>query len=312
MARKTSGPSGHTGQTSSGNVKDVKVDRIGPVTIYKHGLSYFLYFREAGKSCRRKVDGNLAVARVTATQVAAALAQNRPAPFGHERTAPDQMVGEYLRTITEVRKLAIRTQDRYRAALERFVEYCRDAGIVTLDSVTEATVEDFVRWLRGQTRTRNGARKGKREVYRTGGIRFILSTCCTAFNWAGRRRMLPPYADNPFARFPIEQLRDRDEADTQARSLHPGARKGFLRGLRRLAARNLRHAGDVWAAHRRTDPPPGGRRRLQGRHDHDPEQARTPLEREDGASTYASLDSSDPFPAGAGHRRSQGGLCLSE
>ena len=49
MARKASGPSGHTGQTSSGNVKDVKVDRIGPVTIYKRGLSYFLYFREAGK-----------------------------------------------------------------------------------------------------------------------------------------------------------------------------------------------------------------------------------------------------------------------
>ena len=210
------------------------------------------------------------------------------------------MVGEYLRTITEVRKLAIRTQDRYRAALERFLEFCRDVGIVTLDSVTEATVEDFVRWLRGQTRTRNGARKGKREVYRTGGIRFILSTCCTAFNWAGRRRMLPPYADNPFARFPIEQLRDRDEADTQARLFTPVQEKAFFEACDAWQ-RDLRHAGDVWSARRRTDPPPGGRRRLQGRHDHHPEQARTALEREDGASAYASLDSSDSFPAGAGH-----------
>jgi hypothetical protein len=48
MARKSKGPVRHTGQTDAGHTRDVKVERIGPVTIYKRGSSYSLYDREAG------------------------------------------------------------------------------------------------------------------------------------------------------------------------------------------------------------------------------------------------------------------------
>jgi hypothetical protein len=211
--RTPKAPRGHTGRTDAGHTRDVKVERIGPVTIYKRGNSYSLYYREAGATRRTRVDGNLAVARATAAKVAAALAEHRPSPLGFRRTTPRQMVADYLGYVADVQKLALRTRDRYRAALERFVDFCDAAGVEAVDAVDEATVEDFVRWLRGRTRTRNGAAKGRRDAYRTGGIKCILTTARAAYNWARRRRLCPPYADNPFSTFPIDQLRDREEAD---------------------------------------------------------------------------------------------------
>ncbi|HTU92242.1 MAG TPA: tyrosine-type recombinase/integrase [Gemmataceae bacterium] len=116
------------------------------------------------------------------------------------------MVEGFLDSVTNVKRLALRTQDRYRAALDRFIDFCKASRINTVDSIEQATVEDFVKWLRGQKRSRNGADKGRKAAYQEGGIKFILSTCRTAFNWAARRRMLPPFAENPFTRFPIEEL----------------------------------------------------------------------------------------------------------
>jgi len=121
-----------------------------------------------------------------------------------------------------------RTQDRYRAALERFLDFGKAADVASVDAVVESTVEDFVKWLRGQTRVRNGATKGKRDVYKTGGIKFILSTCRTAFNWASRRRMLPPYATNPFTSFPIDKLRDRDDGCKETRVFTPEQERAFF------------------------------------------------------------------------------------
>lgn len=228
MSKKSKPAAGHSGQTDSGNTRDVKVERIGPVTIYKRGLAYYLYYREAGTSHRQKVEGNLAVARATAFKVSSALADGRPSPIGHQRTSPREMVTGYLSYITDVRNLALRTQDRYRAALDRFLGFCQDAGITVVDAIDVGRVEDFVKWLRGQTRVRNGASKGKREVYKTGGIKFILSTCRTAFNWAGRRRMLPPFAENPFTAFPIDGLRDRDSRDGERVIFTPAQEVAFF------------------------------------------------------------------------------------
>ena len=50
----------------------------------------------------------------------------------------------------------MRTRDRYRAALDRFLDFCQAARIGIIDIVQEATVEELVKWLRGQKRSRNG------------------------------------------------------------------------------------------------------------------------------------------------------------
>jgi site-specific recombinase XerD len=211
MPRKQNLLKGHTGRTATGHTRDVKVERVGKVTIYKRGNTYHLYYRQGGVTQRRKIDGNLAAARATALKVGDALAENRPSPIAYNRTSPEKMVEGFLDAIANVKKLALRTQDRYRAALHRFLDFCRDVPIGPIDTVEEATVEEFVRWLRAEKRTRNGASKGKRAVYQVGGVKFILSTCRTAFNWAGRRRLLPPFAPNPFTLFPIDKLNERAE-----------------------------------------------------------------------------------------------------
>jgi integrase len=208
MPRKKNPPAGHTGRTEAGHTRDVKVERVGKVTIYQRGERYYLYYREGRVTQRRKVDGNLAVARATAHRVVTALNDGRASPVAYHRTAPEAMVAGYLSAVASVQRLALRTQDRYRAALDRFLDFCKAARIAAIDGVEEATVEDFVRWLGGQKRTRNGAGKGKRGVYQPGGVKFILSTCRTAFNWAGRHRMLPPFAENPFILFGVDKLKD--------------------------------------------------------------------------------------------------------
>jgi integrase len=228
MSRKTSSPAGHTGRTGGGHTRDVNVERIGSVTIYKRGKVYYLYYRQGGRTHRQKIDGNLAVARTTAHKVGEALAQERPSPLLFTRTAPATLVKEFLDAVTGVQKLALRTWDRYKAALDRFTDFCASAEIKSIDVIDLARVEDFVKWLRGQKRARNGSPNGSRAHYKVGGIKFILSTCRTAFNWAGRRRMLPPYHDNPFKLFPIDKLRDASEETTAGRMFTPEQERAFF------------------------------------------------------------------------------------
>jgi hypothetical protein len=234
MGRKKKGPGGHTGKTGTGHTRDLKIERIDQVTIYKRGNTYSLYYREGGKTIRKGINGNLAVARATATKVAAGLRDNRPSPLGFERTSPEAMVAGFLGYVADVKKLAWRTQDRYRAALDRFLEFAAEMNLTTVDAIHESTVEDFIRRLRSETRTRNGAETGKRDAYKTGGIKFILCTCRTVFNWAARRRMLPAFSENPFSEFPIDQLRD-SEAEERGQAFSPPIRNRISSWLARIA-----------------------------------------------------------------------------
>jgi site-specific recombinase XerD len=201
---------------------------VRDVTIYRRGRTYYLYYREDGRSIRRRVDGNIAVARATASKVAAALDSGQQSPLGFHRTAPAVVVEKFLEYTEHVQGLAIRTRERYRAALGHFVTFAGETGIGSVDRVSEATVEDFVKWLKGATRTRNGAAKGRKSKFHIGGIKFILSTCRTAYNWAAKHRFLPPYTDNPFSKFPIDKLRDRDQEDVYDNLFTPKQRDAFF------------------------------------------------------------------------------------
>jgi integrase len=221
--------SAHTGYTSSGFIRDVKVERLRRVTIYRRGNTLFLYYRENGKSIRRPVDGNLAVARATASKIVAALEEGRPSPLGFCRVSPEELVNGFLEYVRDVQNLALRTQDRYRAALTVFTAFAAEIGLKSSEQVTPSTVEDFIKWLRGRKRARNGAKNGRKDGYKTGGIKFILCTVRTAFNWAAKRRYLPPYMENPLSSFPIDQMRDRDREAAAERMMHPNEQAAFFR-----------------------------------------------------------------------------------
>ena len=88
MAEKTLKRPLHTGFTEKGNTCDLKVERVGKVTIYRRGEQYYLYYRQDQKTERCRIDGNLAVARATAAKVATALAEERPSPLNFQRPPP--------------------------------------------------------------------------------------------------------------------------------------------------------------------------------------------------------------------------------
>jgi integrase len=218
----------HSGHTESGNVRDTTVQRIGRVTIYKRGTSYYLYYRERGRTTRRKVDGNLAVARALASKTSASLEEGSPSPFGFTRLAIGDLLDAFIKNCEAVQRLAPRTVDRYRAALSHFKAFAEELlPLRKADEVTEADVEDFVQWLHGKRRTRNGAESGRTASYSASGTAFILGTCRTAFKWAKKRRFLPPYNENPFTAFGIGKLRTREVSTVQI--LTPEQQQAFFK-----------------------------------------------------------------------------------
>ena len=78
--RRRRGLREHTGRTEKGHTRDVKIKRIGQVTVYKRGHTYCLYYRENGRTVRRPIEGNLATAEATAHTTSAALVEQRPTP----------------------------------------------------------------------------------------------------------------------------------------------------------------------------------------------------------------------------------------
>ena len=207
MSKK--GRSRHTGRTNRGDTRQILVEKLGKVTIYQRGVVYYLYYRELDKTVRRKVDGNLAVARATAGKVVQSLAEERASPFAFDLVAPRQLVERYLEYVEHVQRLSLGTSDRYRAALRLFVDFCEQTQISQADKIDEQAVDVFVRWLRQLKRARNGSKSGTQKQYSLGGIEYVLSTGRTAFNWARRRRLVPAYSDNPFSQVQKEALKDR-------------------------------------------------------------------------------------------------------
>jgi len=189
----------------------VKVARLGKVSIYRRGRSYWIYFRDKGRSIRKRIDGNLAVARATASQVNVHLEQGRSSPFSFQTKPIVQVVENFLEHCRVIRGLRVRTVRRYRAALDHFLEFVNTRpNLNNIDQVKESTVEEFVRYLRRKKRVRSGEKTGPRDRYKTGGIVFILSTCRTLFNYARKCRLLSPYEENPFSSFPLEKMRSSE------------------------------------------------------------------------------------------------------
>ena len=199
--------------------------------------------------------------------------EGSPSPFGFTRISVDDLLAKFLEYCRDVQGLALRTIDRYRAALEHLKEFSVvELGSPTADRVTGVSVEDFVKWLRRQSRARNGADSGEQDRYTASGIRFILSVCRTAFIWASKRRHLPPYAENPFSSFPIEKTFKNEEGQT--RIFTPEEQRAFLAacddwqrpiflvlavyGLRVGASSSTRPRDDDWRARLRR--PSRGRR----------------------------------------------------
>ena len=201
----TSGP--HNGRNRKRKKKKpepgqyIKVTRVGKVSVYRRGSSYWIYFRDSGKTIRKKIDGNLATAKATASQVNVHLEQKQPSPFSFQTRPVAKVVHDFLEHCKLARGLRIRSLKRYRAALDHFLDFVSNKPhLYNVDQVKETTVDEFVRYLHDKKRVRSGERTGPKEKYTPSGIAFILSTCWSIlskyFSNLFRRVILPSNFEN--------------------------------------------------------------------------------------------------------------------
>ena len=113
----------------------------------------------------------------------------------------------FLGTPTSENRQLRETCCRYRTAtahLLRFLESHPVGGYASHFQGSHA--EAFVHYLRGLEVAPNGHAHAAKRPLMDKGIHYVLETCRALFNYAARRRHLPPYAENPFRTLPMERL----------------------------------------------------------------------------------------------------------
>lgn len=177
--------------------------RIGMVTLYLHHGAWWLYYRENSSPHRQHLGQNLDDAKAQAAQVNAQLARGQRTAFSFRPVSVQELVSRWLDHHEHILRSSVATLARYRTAAEHL---CRFAGGFARICAHEIDAQEFARYLRRIEVAPNGHPNAARRPLRDKGIKFILATCRSAFNYAARQHLLPPYFENPFASLPIERM----------------------------------------------------------------------------------------------------------
>ena len=187
--------------------------RVGKVRAYRRGKVWYLYYYEGGQRRRPRVGPDRDLARQMAAQINGQLEVGAPAALSFEPVSIPDLRQQWLDHHEHVRRSSVQTIRRYRAATEHLLTFARNVHPVRLASDFRARhAEEFVRHLRGVKVAPNGHAHTRKRLLRDTGIKFILETCSSLFNYAQRYRHLSPYAENPFRtieihRIPVEDFR---------------------------------------------------------------------------------------------------------
>ena len=102
--------------------------RVGRVTVYEHHGSWWVYYRDGGKNCRRLVAGDRASAETVAAQVNSQLARQEPTLLAFTPIAVADLRQEFLDYHEKVLHSSIGTVRRYRAATQHLETFAQGAG----------------------------------------------------------------------------------------------------------------------------------------------------------------------------------------
>jgi len=182
--------------------------RVGKVTLYSHHGAWWLYFSEGNRRVRRKVSDSLKDAEILAAQVNLQLTQGAPTLLSFQPISVADLRQHFLDYHEHVLKSSVATLVRYRAAtqhLENFV-----AQQHRQPDAHQLRPDAFAAYLRQIEVAPNGHKNAKKRKLRDKGVCFILETCRSMYNYAFKRRHLPPYVGNPFSELPLERLKIED------------------------------------------------------------------------------------------------------
>lgn len=184
--------------------------RVGRVRAFLRGRVWYLAYYEFGQRRQPRVGPDRQAAKQLAAEINGQLEVGAPSALGFQPTSVDELRKNWLDHHEFVRRSSLATICRYRTATQHLLDFL--AGVRPVKRVSDFRPQhasEFVRYLRSKKVAPNGHRRARQRPLRDAGIKFILETCCSLFNYAVRQRHLPPYADNPFrtievSRIPVE------------------------------------------------------------------------------------------------------------
>jgi integrase len=174
---------------------------------------WYLQYYEGAQRRRPRVGPDRDLARQMAAQINGQLEVGAPAALSFEPVSIPELRERWLDHHENVRRSSVQTIRRYRVATQHLINFLQDVCPVRRASDFRSRhAEEFVRYLRSTKVAPNGHPKARKRLLRDSGIKFILETCSSLFNYAQRCRHLSPYAENPFrtievSRMPVEDFR---------------------------------------------------------------------------------------------------------
>jgi integrase len=148
-----------------------------------------------------------------AAQINGQLEFGAPAALSYEPISMPDLRQQWIDHHEHVRRSSVATIRRYRAATEHLLTFvAKNCSIRHVCEFHPRQAMEFVHYLRTTRVAPNGHRKARKRPMLDTGIKYILETCCSLFNYAHKNRHLSPYAENPFrtieiSRIPVETFR---------------------------------------------------------------------------------------------------------
>ena len=187
--------------------------RVGKVAAELRGRVWYLTYFEGGRRRRPRVGPDRDQARQMAAQINGQLELGAPAALSYEPISVPNLRQRWLDHHEHVRRSSLATINRYRTATEHLLNFIEKVCPVRhACDFRPRQATEFVRYLRTAKVAPNGHPKARKRPLLDTGIKYILETCCSLFNYAQKNRHLSPYAENPFrtieiSRMPVEDFR---------------------------------------------------------------------------------------------------------
>jgi integrase len=184
--------------------------RIGKVSYYLHHGAWWLYYLDGERQVRRRIGPDEQAAEQLAAQLNAQVTTTAPTMFSFSPLAVPELCQQFLDHHEHVLRSSVATIRRYRSALKHLEDFAaRSRGLTQAHDIDPDRV---VRYLRSIDVTPNGHKNAARRKLRDKGVLFILEVCRNLYAYAGKKRHLPPYTENPFtalagSRFRIEDAK---------------------------------------------------------------------------------------------------------
>jgi len=171
--------------------------RVGRVSYYFHHGGWYIYYRDGRHQVRRRVAEDEQTAAIAAAEVNAQLAANAPTQFSFCPISVPELRRRFLDHHEHVRRSSLGTVRRYRSATQHLIDFVEDRGRPKY--AHQIDPDEFVRHLRNKRVPPNGHPNAKKKRLCDKTACFIVETCRSLYGFAGKKRHLPPYVENPFS-----------------------------------------------------------------------------------------------------------------